>query len=179
VSEPISLVLGTVALTEGVKFLYGQAGEVLRRWRERKAGRADGDEPVPLDSSLLAGELEPARVDYQTVERLEGELRQLAGRLGNYANGLEEIEPKDTEALEAADALRRALEVVYRQRITFRGEDRPPSGPVVIGRAEVDRVIGDVAGVRARVVRGGRVEGEVEADEVTGRASGVDVDTIG
>jgi hypothetical protein len=102
----------------------------------------------------------------------------LAGRLGNYANGLQDVDPADTETLEAADALRRLLEVIYGQRITFKGEERPPSGPLVIGRAEVEKVIGDVAGVRARVVRG-RVEGEIKAREVTGRASGVEADTIG
>jgi hypothetical protein len=178
-SDPLSLaVLGAVGLTEGIKFLYGQAGEVLARWRDRGAGRAQGEEPMAIESPLLEGQLAPARVNHETIERLEGELTGLAGRLGNYANGLQTVDPGDVEMLEAADALRRALEVIYGQRITFRGEDRPPSGPLVIGRAEVDRVIGDVAGVRARVVRG-HVEGELKAREVTGRASGVDADTIG
>jgi hypothetical protein len=49
----------------------------------------------------------------------------------------------------------------------------------VIGRAEVDKVAGDVAGVRARIVRYGHVEGELKADEVAGTGSGVDVGTIG
>jgi hypothetical protein len=167
-----------MTLTEGIKFLYGQAGEVLKRWRDRKAASAQTGEPVVIDSSLLEGELAPASVNYETVERLEGELTALAGQLGNYANGLQKVDPQDADLLEAMDALRRAVEVIYGQRITFRGEARPPSGPLVIGRADVDRVIGDVAGVRARVVRG-EVEGELTAREVTGRASGVDADTIG
>ena len=38
VADPFTLAaVGAVAITEGIKFLYGQAGEVLKRWRERKA----------------------------------------------------------------------------------------------------------------------------------------------
>ena len=35
-SEPLTLTgVGVVVLTEGIKFLYAQAGESLKRWRER------------------------------------------------------------------------------------------------------------------------------------------------
>jgi hypothetical protein len=37
--EPVTItlaVVGTAALKEGVKFLYGQAGELLKRWREKR-----------------------------------------------------------------------------------------------------------------------------------------------
>ena len=38
--DPLTLsTIGAVALTEGIKFLYEQAGEVLKRWRERKDAR--------------------------------------------------------------------------------------------------------------------------------------------
>jgi len=38
-SDPDTLsaaVIGSAALTEGIKFLYRQAGEILKRWRERR-----------------------------------------------------------------------------------------------------------------------------------------------
>jgi hypothetical protein len=180
--DPFSLgALGALAATEGIKFLYNQAAEVLKRWRDRKAGKeAEAQAPIPITSpEVLQGTLEPPRVDFGAVDRLHDDIKQLAGVLGNYASGLEEPSADDRELVEAADALRRVLEVVYGQRITLKGEDRQPSGPAVIGRADVDKVIGDVAGVRARLVRSGRVEGELKAGEVTGRGAGVDVDTIG
>ena len=181
-ADPFSLgVLGALVATEGIKFLYNQAAEVLKRWRDRKAGKeAEAQVPIRImNPEVLQGSLEPPQVDFDAVDRLHDDIRQLAGVLGNYAGGLEEPSPDDRELAEAADALRRVLEVVYGQRITFKGEHREPSGPVVIGRADVDKVIGDVAGVRARLVRGGHVEGELKAGEVTGTGSGVDVDTIG
>jgi hypothetical protein len=60
--EPFSLgVLGAVAATEGIKFLYAQAAEVLKRWRERRACRdAEADAPIAVDAaaaSLLEGRL--------------------------------------------------------------------------------------------------------------------------
>lgn len=180
--DPFSMgALGALAATEGIKFLYGQAAEVLKRWRERKAGNeAAAEEPILVQGGeILQGELQPPKVDFDAVERLEEDVKKLAAVLGNYAGGLEEPDPGDRELADAADGLRRALEVIYGQRITFEGEEREPSGPAVIGRAEVDKVVGDVAGVRARLIRSGRIEGEVVAGEVTGRASGVDADTIG
>jgi hypothetical protein len=50
-------------------------------------------------------------------------IERFAGVLGNYAGGIKEPNPDDRELAEPADALRRALDVVYRQRITFKGED--------------------------------------------------------
>ena len=43
-SDPFTLSsLGAVAITEGIKFLYAQAGQVLKRWREkREQQEADG-----------------------------------------------------------------------------------------------------------------------------------------
>lgn len=180
--EPFSVAaLGALAVTEGIKFLYGQAAEVLKRWRARKAGREeDAQAPIPvLDEDLLEGKLTPPKVDFDALERLHEDVKSLARVLSNYASELDEPDPSDEELATTADSLRRALEVVYGQRITFKGEQREPSGPVVIGRADVDKVVGDVAGVRAGLVKSGRVEGTLKAKEVTGKGAGVEVDTIG
>lgn len=180
--EPVTLALvGTTVLTEGIKFLYTQAAEVLKCWRDRKAGReVEAQAPIPPPpQALLDGTLAPLAIDFAAVECLHEDIKQLAGVLGDFAGGLEEPDPHDAGLAAAADGLRRALEVVYNQRITFKGEQREPSWPVVIGRAEVEQVIGDVAGVRARLVTGGRIEGTLKAGEVSGRASAVEIDTLG
>lgn len=182
--DPFSVgALGAVAATEGIKFLYTQATEVIKRWRDRKAGKeVEAQSPIPVDRpDLLEGELAPPKVNFEAAERLQDDIKQLASVLGSYANGLEEPDPDDRELAAAADGLRRALEAVYGQRITFKGEAREPSGPVVTGRAEVETVAGDVAGVRARLIRNGRIVGEARATEVKegGTLSGVDVGEIG
>jgi len=111
---------------------------------------------------------------------LHEDMTELAGVLASYASGIKEPDPSDSDMVEAADALRRALEAVYGQRITFKGETREASGPIVVGRVDVDKVAGDVAAVRARLIRSGRVEGHVTAKEITGgEVRGVDVDTVG
>lgn len=129
--EPLSwAVLGALVATEGIKFLYGQATEVLKRRRERKAGKeAEAAEPiaVPADAPLQ-GRLEPPQVDFDVADRLQDEIKALRSALADYADGLADPEPGDQELAAAANGLREALEVVYGQRITFQGEDREPSG---------------------------------------------------
>jgi hypothetical protein len=179
--------LGAVALTEGIKFLYGQAGEILKRRRERKKaagqGTAEGElEPLRIENpGILDGELEPAQIDFEAVDRLEQDLKVFSQQLGNYVSGIEEVDPSDEELLRVADALRRALEAIYQQRITFKGEKRSPSGPVVEGRVDVEEVAGYTAGVRAEVIESGRVSGELKGKRVEpgGEAIAVDVKRIG
>jgi hypothetical protein len=180
--DPLSLGgIGALAATEGIKFLYGQAAELLKRWRDRKAGKdAETDEPIPVtDADVLAGTLEPLLPDLNTLDRLAADIKAFAHVLGDYAGGLEQPDVHDRDLVEAADGLRRVLEAVYGQRITFKGEQREASGPMVVGRADVDKVVGDVAGVRARLIRSGYVEGELRAKEVTGKGSGTEVDAVG
>jgi hypothetical protein len=186
--DPLTLsALGAVALTEGIKFLYGQAGEILKRRRERKKAAEEASleaerEPIAIrDPGILAGELKPAVIDFDAADRLEGDLAAFSQQLGNYANGLEEVDPGNEDLLRATDALRRSVEAIYQQRITFEGEDRPPSGPVIDGRIDVYEVAGYVAVVRAEVVEGGRLTGSIEADVVRegGEAVVFDVKRIG
>jgi hypothetical protein len=180
--DPLSLTaLAGLALSEGIKFLYTQASEVLKKRRERQEGKEEeAHEPVPLQASgdLLEGALQPPTVDFEKLDQVAGDLEALRAVLEKQAVGATPAEAPSGEVIEAAEAVRRALELVYGQRITFKGEDRPPSGPVVIGHAEATKVTGDLAGVRARLARGGQIEGTAVADEVSGRVSGVDIDTI-
>ncbi|MEU9688654.1 hypothetical protein [Amycolatopsis japonica] len=172
-ADPLTLsVLGAAALTEGIKFVYNQATELLKRRREKSA--------EALDVPALEGELAPLEPDSAVLDRVEPDLRELRKVLQDYVDEIEPINQGDQRLLETTDAVRRLLEAVYRQRITFRGEQRPASGTIVEGTVDVATVSGYAAGVRARVVGGGaHVRGTIRVDEVTGTAVGVDLDRIG
>lgn len=179
-ADPLTLtVLGAVALTEGIKFLYGQASELLKRRRERKDA-AKTIEMAATGTPELEGELQqPLVADVETLDQLEPELRELRKDLLEYADETEPVQPGDQKLLATTDALRQVLEAVYGQRITFRGEDRPVSGPVVRAKIDVKKVAGYAAGVRAKSVTEGTIDVDASADEVTGTFIGVDIDRMG
>lgn len=186
-ADPFSAAaLGGVVLTEGIKFLYKQAGEVLKRWRQRRdKGGTDvtdvQDARLRPPEGLLNGTVEPVGPRDEYAERLEEDLGEARKLLADYADGIEVPEPGDHLVAEQADALRRLLEAVYGQRITFRGEQRPPSGPLVTGEIDVERVAGDAAAVRAKVISSGEIRGSAKAKEVEagGKLTGVEIDQIG
>jgi hypothetical protein len=183
--DPLTLsAVGGVVLGEGIKFLYNQAGEILRRRRERRETEEQGQaparvpEPVPVSApDILEGELAPVAIDFEAVERLEQEVRALRSSLQDYAEGIEPVSNENTALLKETDALRRSLEAIYQQRITFKGEERPPSGPVIEGRIDVEEVAGYAAAVRADVVEGAaKVTGEATFGTAEEGAEGVAVD---
>jgi hypothetical protein len=188
-SEPVTLAaLGTVALAEGVKFLYGQAGEILKRWREHKATESARSEPAPeeplevhLPSAAFQGQLRDPRLNFTAVAQLERELRELRAKLADYAEEIDEVDPNDERLIGAVDGLRRAMEAVYGQPILFKGEQRPTSDVVVVGEAKVKEVLGYVAGLRAKEILTGSVTGRVDADKVGAGAEavGLDVGIVG
>ncbi|MFF8614333.1 hypothetical protein [Streptomyces sp. NPDC015350] len=181
--EPITLaVLSSVVLTEGVRFLYEQAGELLQRRRDRDgADDAEGaGDPVTLDVTdpgLFPATVEPACADTEAVQRFRADLTAFWQVLAPYANGITDIDPEDRTLLETADAVRNILEAVYGRRLTFAGETRTERELAVSGRVRAEEIAGDVAGVRARGVNSGRVEGSVVAGTVArgGTVSGVEI----
>jgi hypothetical protein len=186
--EPITLAaVGTVALTEGIKFLYAQAGEVLKRWRERRDA-AESDDAPPDDTARMdiklpeafEGQLSEPKIHFDVVERLDKDLRETRNGLTDYAQDIEKVDNSHEELLAKTDALRRLLEAVLQERITFKREKRPPSGPVVEGHIDVDEVAGYAAAVRAKIITSGHVKGEARASRVQqgGEFVGVDADTI-
>jgi hypothetical protein len=182
--DPITLsALGATALSEGIKFLYAQAGEAIKWWRERRDKDASGDEPLPAPPDApLEGPLTAATINRAAIERLEGEIRELRNALAPYADTVapEAVSPDDRELLEVVDGLRQALEAVTGQEITFKGEPRAPA-TVIEGEADVDRVAGYVAAVRARRVVGGHIRGGARAGTVErgGQVVSVDIDELG
>jgi hypothetical protein len=198
-ADPLTLTaLGAVALTEGIKFLYTQASELLKRRRERKkaaadaaaaraeqAARAAPAAPVEVATpAVVEGELAPVTVDDGALDRLAEEISGLRHDLGRYVDETDPapVDPSDERLVATVDALRQAIEAVWGQRITFKGERREPSGPVVRGAIDVDSVAGNAAAVRAgRIGGGATVEGTVRAGRVErgGTVTGVEADTIG
>lgn len=182
--EPITLAaLGSLALTEGIKFLYGQAGELLKRWRARRDGRDVDDDAARLGppAGLLDGSVPAALPDDGYADRLGDQIRDLRRSLADWAEEVEEVVPADDVLLRRVDALRCLLEVAYGQRLTFRGESRPASGPLVSGEIDVETVAGTAAAIVAGTIGSGEVTGRARAGRVEpgGRVTGVEADRIG
>ncbi|MFE3525064.1 hypothetical protein ACFXOD_26200 [Streptomyces sp. NPDC059161] len=168
-SDELSLAaLTATALTEGVKFLYDQAGALLRRRRDRAAE----------ESSLTpAAVTEPHQLpvaDPAQVERFESELRALRADLHEYVSGVDPVTTTDEQLLRRANALRRVLEVIHGTPLLFAGE--PRESGVVRGRVTAEEVAGYVAAVRAERASG-TIEGDVRVGRVEsgGEAVGVDL----
>jgi choline dehydrogenase-like flavoprotein len=157
--EPFSLgALGAIALTDGIKFLYAQAGEILKRRRERTAA------PTPAPG-LLEGELAPLRLDLTEADERIAELRRLRGRLADIADEIEPAEETDAEVVDATLALREAIESIVGQRITFRGEQREPSGTTITGIVRAREINGRGSGIeQTGSTPTGSLHGEVIAD---------------
>ncbi|MBP2705455.1 hypothetical protein JOL79_16715 [Microbispora sp. RL4-1S] len=170
--------LGAVALSEGIKFLYDEARELLKRWRERRdrdVVEVPGSAAEVLDAPLAAAEV----ADSVVAENSES-LTSLRRELIEYAEEGRVPDPGDRGLLETVDALRRVLEVAYGQRITFRGEQREPTGTGIDVTVEADVVEGYLAGLRARggLGPGTEVHSRMRVGRVSagGEAVGVDLD---
>ena len=187
--DPITLAaIGTLAVTEGVKFLYNQAGELLKYWREKKkaaatpAGSAAPKPPEVKLPEVFEGQLLSPKVHDDVLDRVQQNISDIRKELSEYADGVQEIEPTNEALLAQVDALRQLIEAVYQQRITFKGEEnRGPSGPVAEGTIDVGEVEGYAAAVRARNFTGGRLKGDAYADKVKsgGTLVGVDLENVG
>lgn len=163
----------SAALVEGIKFLYEQAGEILKAWRER---RRDSQAPPPGAIEPPVG-VQVERVDPlpdPTDQAMVDTLQELKDLVEPIKNG--QVNPDAAAAREAVARLRDLLEVIVCSPITFSGE---PARAVEISVVEVvvERVSGQVLAVRANLgklpglaIRKVRVEtGDVEAGaEVTG-----------
>ncbi|MBT2467722.1 hypothetical protein J7E97_07520 [Streptomyces sp. ISL-66] len=177
--------LTATALTEGVRFLYEQAGALLARRRERAA---EADSPTP---PVVAEPHELPAADPVLVERFEVALRGLRADLHEYACGVDPVTPADRDLLVRVDALRRVLEAIHGTSLLFAGEPDesggqgergeqggPGESAVVRGRVEIEEVAGYVAAVRAEQATG-TIEGHVRAKRVGqgGEVIGVDLGT--
>ncbi len=182
--DPITMAgVGSVALTEGIKFLYGQAGEALRRWRSSDDEQSEHLElaQAQLPNDAFQGNIELDQMELDVVGHLEQELRDLRAAVADYAQGIDPVDPSDERLLEALDGLRKAMELVFGQRIIFRGESTSTRDAVVLGEAEIGHLRGYVAGLRAKKIIGGSATGRVSSETVGpgAQAIGLEAHSIG
>lgn len=177
-ADPLTLgALGALALSEGIKFLYDQARTVLQRWRDKRDTNII--EVAASTSPVLDAPLTEAAVPEALVAANAESLSALRRALMDYAEEGRAADPSDRDLLSTVDALRRVLEVVYSQRITFKGEQRDSTGTTVDVAVEAQVVEGYLAGLRSR---GGldditAISSEMSVDRVAvgGEAVGIDL----
>lgn len=182
--DPITLTsIGAIALNEGVKFLYGQASELLKARRERRSSSQSAPptggavEIVVAENERLDQQLGRVSVNLQEIEENADILAALTNSLTPYAQGWETLRLENRAQIEAVEQLRAILEGLYGQRITFRGEDRQPTGTRVDAEQILGTVRGAVSAVRAGTVgRGTSIHSRQQADEVAEGATLIGLD---
>jgi hypothetical protein len=121
------------ALTQGVAFLYAQAGELLKRRRDARdraaeaaTQRREGDLPVlELPEEVFAPQApDRAFPSPAVLDELSESLLDARRNLDPYVLGDEPLEPGSADVLLAVDRLRRLLERIYATRLSFAGERR-------------------------------------------------------
>lgn len=171
----------TTALTEGVRFLYQQAQELISSRRARRTAEVTG---AAQPEGVFLGEVRLVPVDPSVLDEHAGALDTLLTSPGLIRLTLgHPVDPDDEDQMRAAAALRALLETLSGRRITFVGEpERDASGASVVrGDAEATVVRGLLAGVGVgRIGPGGQVTGRVQADEIEpgGKAYGVKAEEI-
>ncbi|HEY0790851.1 MAG TPA: hypothetical protein VGD78_07275 [Chthoniobacterales bacterium] len=164
------------AITEGIKFLYNQAGELIK-WRHEKKQAADkraNATQVPQVMLLppppvFAPPSQAGAIDEAALVRLEAPIRDLRKDLSEISDGTVAFDPKDVATLQQVDALRQALEMVLGQRLTFSGEQRPDAtGPVVRTEMEIAKVAARAKATNLRIqsMTAGRVEAKTKVGEL-------------
>jgi hypothetical protein len=141
--------VGVTALTEGVKFLYQQAEEVLTAWRARRRS-ADAQPPRALVAppALSVGEARPV-ADAPDADAIDV-LRALRDVVEPIRDGT--IDVSSGAARQAIADLREFLEAALRASVTFSGE---PPRPVRVQDVHVvaGRVAGTVTGLRVDLAK--------------------------
>lgn len=170
--EPILMTAAGLALAEGVKFLYQQAGEFLKTWRAR---RRDDSSPPPKVLSpppgVTVGKADP--LPDPPSREAEDTLQELHELLEPVVDGTLPVE--DEAARKAVAALRQVLETVLRAPITIGGE-QPRATPVEADvTVVVQDVAGEVAGIRGELQAAiSRVRVEAGDVQPGGSVTGID-----
>jgi hypothetical protein len=183
-ADPLTLsALTGAALTEGIRFLYNQAAELIKAARERRGEAKDAErvEVERVPSEVLVGPL-PDTVDARMLSQTHLRLARLLNDLTPYATGGAEIVRGDLQLLDVAHQLHALLETVYGQPITLTGEQREPIGAQVNVQQLLGEIEGEASALRVGAVgRGARVDIDQSATTVRpgGSVVGAQIDRIG
>ncbi|MGC2775959.1 MAG: hypothetical protein WA418_10035 [Bradyrhizobium sp.] len=117
--------LGTMVLQEGVKFLYEHALIALKRKFAPHAHAPRAPSHLPPIFDEVSG---PLSYHVDKIEAIEDALGKLSQMASKWASGAEPINPADPEFTRIVAALRLAMEHVFQQQLTFKGEKRTHDG---------------------------------------------------
>ena len=172
--DPLSAFAGA-AITQGVKFLYQQAGEFLSAWGARRRDK-DAQPPRVIDipsGVTVTGPRPLADPPSEEAVQLLGQLKALVEPIQSG-----QIDPGAPAARVAIEQLRDVVEAALRAPVQFAGEPPRPLKILDIN-VVVYRVTGSVAGLRADLAKlpgGSRISGvSVEASDIQGDVTGVDL----
>ena len=163
-AEVMLIGVSTVALEEGVKFLYEQAGKVLDAWRARRRDPAATPPvivPAPAQVTVGAPQPSTATPDPDTILTLE----DLRGDAEVIASG--QLSAADPAARTTIATLREIVEAALGTSITFAGETARPVRVRDVNIA-VNDVRGRLAGMRQAVDQGTHNEGVHVASDIGG-----------
>ena len=152
--------IASSALPVAFTFLSKRLEAALER---RRSGRLAQPEPqVPAE---LVGSLElPLRIDADQLEHHLPALEILALGLTRYERDPALITAEDAVLMEMLGRARSALEDIYGQHFTFKGETRARSGP--LSHQDYDTVSGEVTGLEAQDAIRGSVTSTIRARNV-------------
>lgn len=146
--DPTSVFAGA-AITQGVNFLYQQAGELLSAWRARRRG-SGGPPPRALDAPdgvIVARPRPLADPPSEEFARTLEELRQLVEPIRNGA-----VDLASPAARASIEQLRDVVESALQAPVRFAGE---PPRPLNVSdvRVVTERAAGRIAGLRADLAK--------------------------
>ena len=186
--EPITLTtVGIVALTQGVKFLYSQAGEFLAQWRRRKEASATPEtkevSTMPVPPNVFDGPLALNDADLSILDDVGKDMLTAKKELANVVDGSSDVDLADQAFLRNVQLLRWSMEQVLGHRVTFIGEDRDPTGsPIVRGEVDVDLLErSEATGADVDEMVEGTVEGTAHVGTASdnSKVTGARVGTVG
>ena len=149
VMDPLSVFAGA-GITQGVRFLYEQAGEFLSAWRARRRDKDAGPPPRVLAIPAGVTVTGPRPVADPPGEDAIRVLEQLRDLVEPIQSG--EIDVWSPAALAAIEQLRDVVEAALQAPVRFDGE---PPRPVMVSdiRVATERVAGRVTGLRADLAK--------------------------
>jgi hypothetical protein len=157
-SDPLSMAnLSATALTEGIKFLYEQAGELLKRRRDR-AGAGATETP-----SIVAQPATLPTADPELVRQYRHDLRRLRSDLEDYVSGRSPVAASDNHLVDRTEALRRVVENIYGVPVFFAGES--DQAPKIRSSIDAGPVEGTIIGVQAEQAEG-TIKSDITVDTV-------------
>jgi hypothetical protein len=111
-------------------------------------------------------------VDADALDRHADQLAALRGLLLPYVEGDRQVEPRNSQLVDQVEAARLLLEEIYRQHITFEGEQRPSTGTALqVQDANIGEFARHVVASGERAVAiGGNVSGStvITGDQIPG-----------